>query len=108
MYIHGGGLVDRTTHEVIDFTVKSGFVLPLQKNYCNGTDLKNEELSPVYGDYKSFLPLFLTCDTNETLAVDARIIYQKCLENNVEVKFIEMNNIRNTIEEIINQELIYM
>ena len=84
------GSLDRSIHEVEDFTVVSGFEKPMCEIYAGNEDPKNPYISPIYGDYKGFPPVFITCDYNETLYADSLALYKKCRDAGVNVKMVQM------------------
>lgn len=84
------GILDRSVHEIDDFTVKAGFIKPMRIAYVGSSDPANPYVSPVYGDYNNFPPVFLTCDYNETLFADSMAIYKKCKEAGTPVKMVQM------------------
>ena len=76
-----------------DVLVKKNCQVPLKKMYCpNELNLKRYELSPIFGDFKNFPPLFITCAGNETLRNDSEKLYAKSILSNVEAKLIIMEN----------------
>lgn len=84
------GCLDRTEHEIDDFTVKEGCLKPLKQIYVEGNEADNPYISPIFGDYVDFPPTFITCDYNETLYADAKALYKKCEQAGVDVELIEM------------------
>ncbi len=84
------GSLDRSLHEVDDFTVLPGFDIPMKLAYVGEGDAFNPYVSPLFGDYKNFPPVFITCDYNETLYADSLAIYKKCQDAGVPVKMIQM------------------
>ena len=72
------GSLDRTEHEIDDFTVKEGCLKPLNKIYVAGNKVNNPYISPLFGNYNGFPPTFITCDYNETLYADSKALYTKC------------------------------
>ena len=84
------GVLDRTQHEIDDFTVKEGFIEPMRIAYAGEADPTNPYISPLYGDYKDFPPVFITCDYNETLFADSMAIYKKCRDAKTPVKMVQM------------------
>lgn len=84
--------LDRTQHEVDDFTVGPGFSVPMRIAYAGDSDPSNPYISPFYGDYNGFPPVFLTCDYNETLYADSVAIYRKCRACGIPVKMVVMKN----------------
>lgn len=84
------GSLDRTEREIDDFTVKEGCLKPLNQIYVAENEADNPFISPLFGDYTGFPPTFITCDYNETLYADAKALYEKCEQANVDVELIEM------------------
>ena len=84
------GFLDRSAHEIDDFTVFENFEQAMGIAYAEGQDLTNPYISPAYGDYTGYPPVFLTCDYNETLYADSMLIYRKCKAAGVKVKMIQM------------------
>ncbi len=84
------GSLDRSVHEIEDFTVFEGFEQAMSIAYADGEDLTNPYISPYFGDYTGFPPVFLTCDYNETLFADSMVIYRKCREAGVKVNMVQM------------------
>ena len=84
------GSLDRSEHDIEDFTVFPGFEEPMAIAYAGDADLKNPYISPIYGDFNGFPPIFLTCAYNETLYVDAMTIYKKCKAAGVNTKMVQM------------------
>ncbi len=84
------GSLDRTEHTVDDFTVKEGCLIPLKEIYVKNAEIDNPFISPLFGEYQDFPPIFITCDSNETLYADAVALYRKCKSEDVRVKMIEV------------------
>ena len=89
-FVDFSGSLDRGEHEIDDFTVKEGCLIPLRKIYVGDMNCKNPFISPLFGNYKSFPPTFITCDYNETLYADSAAIYKKCEEAEVDVEMVVM------------------
>ncbi len=53
--------------------------------YYVGSDFSSPYVSPIFGDYKGFPPLFIHVGTEEVLYDDAIEIYKKCVEAGVTV-----------------------
>lgn len=85
------GSLDRTEHIVDDFTVKEGCLNPLNQIYVAENKADNPFISPLLGNFINFPPTFITCDYNKTLYADAKTLYQKCEQANVDVELIEMS-----------------
>lgn len=84
------GNLDREEHEIDDFTVKESCLKPLNEIYVGNNKANNPYVSPLFGDYENFPPIFITCDYNETLYADAKALYEKCDQSGVDVELIEM------------------
>lgn len=84
------GSLDRTEHEIDDFTVKQGCLIPLRQIYVGENRADNPFISPLFGDYTGFPPTFITADYNETLYADAKALYQKCELSGVDAQLVEM------------------
>lgn len=84
--------LDRTEHEIDDFTVKIGCLKPLHEIYAGSADAMNPYISPIYGDYHGFPPTYITCDYNETLFADSMALYQKLGEAGVEAHLLQIKN----------------
>lgn len=63
------------TNKINDFTVKEGCLKPLNDLYVGNNDNKNYDISPIYGNYSNYPATFITCDSNETLYEDSKILY---------------------------------
>lgn len=84
------GNIDRSEYAIDDFTVKEGCLIPLRRIYIGDADVFNPYISVIYGEYKGFPPTFITCDSNETLYADAKVLYDKCIAESVKVRLIEV------------------
>lgn len=84
------GSLNRAEHDIDDFTVKEGCLKPLNEIYVGKNTANDPYISPLFGDYKGFPPTFITCDYNETLYSDAKELYRKCEQANIDVELIEM------------------
>lgn len=61
--------------------------------YYEGSDYNSPLVSPIYGDYKDFPPLYIHVGTEEVLYDDAVEIYKKCMSAGVNVKFKEWTDL---------------
>lgn len=84
------GVVDHSINENKDIIVKRGTSKPMREIYVKGYDPKDPLLSPYYGDFAGFPPVFITCDVNETLYADSKALYECCMKAGVETKMIEV------------------
>lgn len=82
------GKLDRSTNEGNDFTVTSAGVRALTTMYCPDEGIwGNPYVSPLYGDYTGFPPLYIVWDSGETLAVDSQAIVQKAEEAGARIQY---------------------
>ena len=67
------------TNEMIDNILVSndGWLGDAAKLYANGTDLKDPQLSPVYGDYAGFPPTILTSGTRDLFLSNTVRVHRK-------------------------------
>ena len=72
------GNLNRAEHIVDDFTVKEGCLKSLNDIYVKTYKSTEPYISPIFGEYIGFPPLFITCDYNETLFADSMALYNKC------------------------------
>lgn len=84
------GSVDHDINENKDIIVKKGCLEPLKRMYVGNNDTKNPYISPIYGDYKDFPPIYISCDANETLYADSIALYDKCVESGVDATLVTM------------------
>lgn len=82
--------LDRSEHEIDDFTVKEGCLKPLNRIYIGNNSPDDPYISPYYGDFIDFPPTFISCDYNETLFADSIWLYRKLEAMQIEVKMIQM------------------
>lgn len=91
-FVDFSGSLDRSLHEINDFTVKEGCLIPLNKIYVDSAESNNTFISPIFGDFENFPPTFITCDYNETLFADSMALYEKLQSQNITVKMVQMKN----------------
>jgi acetyl esterase/lipase len=67
------------TNEMVDNILVSndGWLGDAAKLYANGTDLKDPQLSPVYGDYAGFPPTILTSGTRDLFLSNTVRVHRK-------------------------------
>lgn len=80
--------LDRSENPINDIIVKDGCLNPLLNMYVKENNPADPSISPIYGDFNNLPPIYITCDRNETLYADSKAVYDKCLENNVDVKMV--------------------
>lgn len=95
--------LDRTKVQADDFTVKLKGLQPMKELYAGNEDARNPEISPIYGNYKDFPPMMITCDAKETLTEDSFALYRKAVRYDVPVKMIVMENAYHTFATLGNR-----
>lgn len=90
--------LDRSINDDIntDFIVKKGTGSEITELYVGGSDPKNYEISPYFGDFSDFPPTFITCEIHESLYADSVTVDKKLEEAGVPVKTIEMDGAFHT------------
>jgi acetyl esterase/lipase len=61
-------------------------VVSAKKMSAGGIDLRNQEISPIYGSFKGFVPTYLFIATNDIMYPDGRLFEEKLRRENVEVE----------------------
>ncbi len=74
------------TKAEIDPVLNAGYLQQMIENYAAGQDLTDPLISPLFGDYEGFPPVYIQVGTNEILHDDAALLYKKLLKDNVSVK----------------------
>ena len=82
--------IDRARHNKDSIIVKKGLRSSFKKLYIGEYDEKDPSVSPYFGDYSGFPPVFLTCDSGEGLYADSLYVYERCVEAGVRAELIEM------------------
>ena len=67
--------IDRAKYNKDSIVVKKGLRSAFEKLYFEGHD---PMISPYFGDYEGFPPVFITCDVDEGLYADGLAVYEKC------------------------------
>ncbi len=65
------GKLDRTVNVNQDEIIRPSRFHIAADIYAGTADTKNDEISPVYGDYTNFPPVFITVDKHETMFADS-------------------------------------
>ena len=55
-------------------------------NYAAGQNLEDPLISPLFGDYSGFPPIYIQVGSNEILLDDSTLLYKKLLKANVSVR----------------------
>lgn len=70
----------------IDPILDAAYLKEMTDNYAAGEDLKNPLISPLFGDYDGFPPIYIQTGDNEILLNDATMLHKKMVKANVSVK----------------------
>ena len=70
----------------IDPVLNAGYLQEMITNYAPGRDLTNPLISPLFGDFEGFPPMYIQVGSNEILLDDSNMLYKKLLKANVSVK----------------------
>lgn len=74
------------TKAQIDPVLNADYLEQMIQNYAGGQNLENPYISPLFGDYEGFPPIYIQVGSNEILQDDAVMLYKKLLKANVSVK----------------------
>lgn len=74
------------TKAEIDPVLNAEYLERMIDNYAQGQDLTEPMISPLFGDYEGFPPVYIQVGSNEILQDDAVMLYKKLLKANVSVK----------------------
>ena len=74
------------TRAQIDPVLHAGYLAEMIRNYAPEEDLNNPFISPLFGNYEVFPPVYIQVGENEILLDDSVMLYRKLLEANVSVK----------------------
>lgn len=70
----------------IDPVLDAAYLKEMTDNYAAGEDLRNPLISPLFGDYEGFPPIYIQVGDNEVLLNDATMLHKKMVKSNVSVK----------------------
>lgn len=70
----------------IDPVLDAEYLERMISNYAAGQELTNPMISPLFGDFDGFPPVYIQVGSNEILQDDAVMLYKKMLKANVSVK----------------------
>lgn len=70
----------------LDPVLNSAYIDRMVTAYAGGLDLKNPLISPLYGDFSGFPPVYIQVGENEILLSDAVRLYQALTDADVAVK----------------------
>lgn len=70
----------------IDPILNAGYLKEMTDNYAAGEDLENPLISPLFGDYEGFPPIYIQAGDNEVLLNDSTMLHKKLVKANVSAK----------------------
>lgn len=87
------GKLDHSINDDInnDFLIKPGTGNTVNKAYIGDADPAITDISPYYGDFGGFPPVFITCETRETLYADSVELDRRLEQAGVTVRTIELD-----------------
>lgn len=74
------------TKAAIDPVLNAGYLAEMTGNYAAKEKLNDPFISPLFGDYEGFPPVYIQVGENEVLLDDAVMLYRKLLHANVSVR----------------------
>ncbi len=74
------------TRADIDPVLNAAYLQEMVTNYAKGQELTDPYISPLFGDYEGFPPVYIQVGNNEVLLDDSVMLYKKLLKANVSVK----------------------
>ena len=74
------------TRADIDPVLNAAYLQEMVTNYAKEQDLTDPYISPLFGDYEGFPPVYIQVGNNEVLLDDSVMLYKKLLKANVSVK----------------------
>lgn len=74
------------TRKDLDPVLDEDYLNRMIQNYAPGEDLKNQFISPLFGDFSGFPPTYIQVGDNEILLSDSVALHKKLVKENVSVK----------------------
>ena len=74
------------TKAAIDPVLNAGYLAEMTGNYAAKEKLNDPFISPLFGDYEGFPPVYIQVGENEVLLDDSVMLYRKLLHANVSVR----------------------
>ncbi len=74
------------TRADVDPVLNAGYLKKMTDNYTVGEDLENPLISPLFGNFEGFPPVYIQVGDNEILLNDATMLHKKMVKENVSVK----------------------
>lgn len=75
-----------TVKAEVDPVLDNAYIERMIKAYAEGQDLKNPFVSPLYGNFEGFPPVYIQVGENEILLSDSLRLHQALVDANVSVK----------------------
>ena len=77
------------THETkaeVDPVLDAEYLKRMITNYAEGRELSDPYISPLFGDFSGFPPVYIQAGDNEILLSDSEMLHKKLIQANVSVK----------------------
>ena len=74
------------TKAAIDPVLNAGYLAEMTGNYAAKEKLNDPFISPLFGDYEGFPPVYIQVGENEVLLDDSVMLYRRLLHANVSVR----------------------
>lgn len=74
------------SRKMVDPVLDREYIDRMIRNYAGGRDLSSPLISPLFGDFKGFPPVYIQVGDNEILLSDSMMLHKKMVKANVSVK----------------------
>lgn len=74
------------TRAEVDPVLDADYLKRMITNYADGCELSDPYISPLFGDFKGFPPVYIQAGDNEILLSDSEMLHKKLIQANVSVK----------------------
>lgn len=74
------------TRAEVDPVLDADYLKRMIANYADGCELSDPYISPLFGDFKGFPPVYIQAGDNEILLSDSEMLHKKLIQANVSVK----------------------
>lgn len=74
------------TRREIDPVLDEAYLKRMTDHYASGRDLTDPLISPLFGDFEGFPPIYIQVGDNEVLLSDATVLHKKLIKANVPVR----------------------
>jgi acetyl esterase/lipase len=91
-------LPSRTTNDATDLTLAGDSLRGIYDNYIGDGDPRNPYVSPVFGNFEGFPPLFVIVDDGEVLFDDAEQVVSAARRAGVDVQYQIVHGLFHTYE----------